>query len=112
MPNNLPPPAMPQQSPFAVQSSPSLMPLGPAMQHPNTPPGGSSLHAPQYPQMSHGGQANQSMGMTPYPQASVSQMQSHAPARPASSAKWIWWVIGLLALGATAGAVLAYVMRA
>jgi serine/threonine-protein kinase len=29
----------------------------------------------------------------------------------ASSARWIWWVVGLLALGAVAGAVLALVMK-
>jgi hypothetical protein len=29
----------------------------------------------------------------------------------ASSKKWIWWVVGLLALGAAAGAVLALVMN-
>ena len=49
---------------------------------------------------------------TPYPMA----MQA-TPAAPAayvaapSSTRWIWWVIGLLALGAVAGAVLALAMK-
>ena len=34
-----------------------------------------------------------------------------APVAPGSSNRWIWWVVGLLALGAAAGAVLALVMR-
>ena len=52
--------------------------------------------------------------MTPYPQASAAQIQGHAqrshPKAPGSS-KWMWWVVGLLVLGAAAGAVLALVMR-
>jgi hypothetical protein len=31
--------------------------------------------------------------------------------QPQSSSKWVWWVVGLLVLGAAAGAVLALVMR-
>ncbi len=62
----------------------------------------------------------------PQPQQSVPQLQvqyqsaavaqSMAPVAPAalvqqpSSKKWIWWVVGLLALGAAAGAILALVM--
>ncbi|MBL9015748.1 MAG: hypothetical protein JNL83_16305, partial [Myxococcales bacterium] len=51
-----------------------------------------------------------------YPQASVSQIHQHGgavahpPAAKASN-KWVWWVVGLLALGATVGAVLALVLR-
>ncbi len=100
---NMPPPAMPQQSPFAAQSSPQMQPF-----HGNTPSGHDQRPLPpqQYPQT---GTAPVGAG---YPQASLSQMQSHAP-RPSagSSSKWIWWVLALLALGAGAGAVLAIVMR-
>ena len=45
--------------------------------------------------------------MNPYPQP---QSYGGMPQAPPSSMRWIWWVIGLLALGATAGAVLALVM--
>jgi hypothetical protein len=81
--------------------------------HGNTPSGDMRPLPPQqYPQM--GG--SQVGGPAPvgasYPQASLSQLQSHG-ARPASgsSSRWIWWVLALLALGAGAGAVLAIVMR-
>jgi serine/threonine protein kinase len=50
-----------------------------------------------------------------YPQAPVAQQQMYAPhgsvAMEKKSSKLIWWVVGLLALGAAAGAVLALVMR-
>jgi len=101
-PPNTPPPAMPQQSPFAMQSSPNLQ----AFNHMNP---GHEHAPPSYPQ---------SMGPGPqgasYPQASQLQMPSHGAPMPRaapSSSKWVWWVIGLLVLGAGAGAVLAFVMR-
>jgi tRNA A-37 threonylcarbamoyl transferase component Bud32 len=50
------------------------------------------------------------MAPIPYPQASMSQLQAHAP-QPARNVTWMWWVLGLLALGAAAGAVLALVLR-
>jgi serine/threonine protein kinase len=50
-----------------------------------------------------------------YPQAPVAQQQMYAPhgsvAMEKKSPKLIWWIVGLLALGAAAGAVLALVMR-
>jgi hypothetical protein len=50
-----------------------------------------------------------------YPQAPVAQQQMYAPhgsvAMEQKSSKLIWWIVGLLALGAAAGAVLALVMR-
>ncbi|MGE0550045.1 MAG: protein kinase [Kofleriaceae bacterium] len=47
-----------------------------------------------------------------YPQASPTQLHAHqTQTRPRSNARWVWWIIGLLALGAAAGAVLALVMR-
>ena len=46
----------------------------------------------------------------PSPAASAPAQMSYA--QPAgSSARWIWWVVGLLALGAVAGAVLALMMK-
>ena len=51
----------------------------------------------------------------PPQQAPQQQMQMQPPAaaiapRAAGSKRWIWWVVGLLALGAAAGAILALVM--
>jgi serine/threonine-protein kinase len=49
-----------------------------------------------------------------YPTAGASGAALGAPLpydRPASATRWVWWVVGLLALGAVAGAVLALVMR-
>jgi hypothetical protein len=87
-----------QPSPFAVQSSPQLQPLGASST--NMPQYGAQ---PQYPVVQQ--------GMMPmYPQASQLQLQQHGGAGK-GSVKWIWWVVGLLALGAAAGAVLALVMR-
>ncbi len=92
-----------QQAPFAHQGSssngqplPQGGPMGVGPQAVGYPmvqggaghPGASMAHAP----MQH--------GHNPYAQ----------PA-PASSMKWIWWVVGLLVLGAAAGAVLAIVMK-
>jgi serine/threonine-protein kinase len=107
---NMPPPPMPLGSPFAVQSSPHGQPF-----HTNTPSGEVPPFQPQQHPYSAPMPMNSAMGpgmgQAPlYPQASVSQLQSHAP-RASGSSKWIWWVLALLALGAGAGAVLAIVMR-
>ncbi|MDQ3369934.1 MAG: serine/threonine protein kinase [Myxococcota bacterium] len=45
----------------------------------------------------------------PY-QQQQQQLATHAP-HQVSSFKWIWWIVALLALGAAAGAVLAFAMR-
>jgi serine/threonine protein kinase len=92
-------PGQMQQSPFAVQSSPQLQPLGGSMS------GMPAYGQPQYP--SAQGMMNNNAPM--YPQASHAQLQQHGAGK--GSVKWIWWVVGLLALGAAAGAVLALVMR-
>jgi hypothetical protein len=44
-----------------------------------------------------------------YPQAPA----GYAPVqqRASSPTKWVWWIVGLLALGAAAGAILALAMR-
>ena len=124
---NLPPPPMPmqQQPQHSMSGLPGMSPHNPAM----------SGHMPQHQQNnmgsmgghmgSMGGQNNQGYPQAPmanigsgvsqspaYPHASVSALQTHGtmPMAPASS-RWLWWVIGLLALGAAAGAVLALVMR-
>jgi len=72
---------------------------------PQSQPGMQQLQTP-YPMMQPQ-QMSMGMGASPmtYPQAPPMYPPSQ------SSSKWIWWVIGLLALGAIAGAVLALVMR-
>ena len=100
----MPPPAQP--SPFAVQSSPQLQPLNAGMS--GAMPYGAQPQ-PQYPVVQNP-QAMMNSGVPMYPQASQAQLQQHGGA-PTASVKWIWWVVGLLALGAAAGAVLALVMR-
>ncbi|CAN5915491.1 hypothetical protein BH11MYX3_BH11MYX3_35540 [soil metagenome] len=112
---NLPPPPMPPHHMHAGASgsTPGLPGMGPApmqmqpQMHPQMPQNGGY---PQQPMASIGSAGSQG-SMTPYPQASVSQLQQLAPTQQAASSKWLWWVIGLLALGAVAGAVLALVMR-
>jgi hypothetical protein len=91
-----------------MSSNPQLRPQTPAGELSMAPPSN-----PGYPmaQMSSMGSG---VSPAPYPQASVSQFQQHAPGThptAPSSSRWVWWVVGLLALGAAAGAVLALVMR-
>jgi serine/threonine-protein kinase len=104
---NLAPPAMP--GPSHQQSQPTA-PHGPY----STPARGvpmapvPALGPATYPQP----QMSANLPMT-YPQAAPYQQQLVA-ARPQAgggSNKIIWWVVGLLALGAAAGAILALVMR-
>ncbi len=127
---NLPPPPMPhQQQPqqHSMSGLPGMSQHNPAMSG-NMPQHQQNNMGSMGGQMgSMGGQNNQGYPQAPmanigsgvshsppYPQASVSQLQSHGqahPMAPVSSSKWLWWVVGLLALGAAAGAVLALVMR-
>ena len=84
----------PGQAPFSNQgSSPNAVPYG---GHP-----GSAMAPPQqgYGQMH-----------TPAAQMPGHQLQLSTDTAM-SSKKWIWWVLGLLALGAAAGAVLAFVVK-
>jgi serine/threonine-protein kinase len=104
----------PAASPFAGQSSPSIQPMNAGMSNVGMPNAGMS-NAGMTPMPQNYGYQQQQMGpnsglgqSAPYPQASVSQISQH---RAPSNNKWIWWVVGLLALGAAAGAVLALVMR-
>jgi serine/threonine protein kinase len=104
------PPAMPER----MLTPQSLQPLGP-MPTPNpipqsqlrgqTPGFGAPMDPP-----AHGPNGSQAMMQPPlvYPQAPP--MYAHPPART-SSTKWLWWIVGLLALGAAAGAILALAMR-
>ncbi|MBS1122970.1 MAG: serine/threonine protein kinase [Deltaproteobacteria bacterium] len=95
-------PAMGQRSsppqPGGMQP-PSLAPIGAprAQSYPQAANGmqGSGIANPQHPS---------------YPQVAPPQRQL-APRAQAGSIKWIWWVVGLLALGAVAGAVLAFALR-
>ncbi|HEY4178901.1 MAG TPA: serine/threonine-protein kinase [Kofleriaceae bacterium] len=99
----------PNLSPFAGQSSPSIQPMNAGMSNAGMSNAGMQQNYGQPYQQQQQPMMNNGPGHgAPYPQASVSQMQTH---RPVSSKKWIWWVVGLLALGAAAGAVLALVMR-
>jgi eukaryotic-like serine/threonine-protein kinase len=106
-PMNLPPPpAMPPGMAPGLSGMPGMgMAPGRGVStpglHPTTP---SSLPPMQsgYPQLGAPAGSNASQ---PFPQ----HLALAAPAR--GSLKWIWWIIGLLALGAVAGAVLALVMK-
>ncbi|MBA3462597.1 MAG: protein kinase [Deltaproteobacteria bacterium] len=124
---NLPPPPMPQQQ--QPQSQPGLPGMSPQMSghmqqhsHNQGPMMGGPMTDQPYlatPQPGFGQPMSMGSGVSPqsnpqYPQASVSQLHQHVPQvqmQPQSSSRWIWWVVGLLALGAAAGAVLALVMR-
>ena len=61
--------------------------------------------SPSYPMMPRAGSP------PAYPVAKQGYPATSPVRRRRSSAKWLWWVIGLLALGAAAGAVLALVTR-
>ncbi|MDQ3341549.1 MAG: protein kinase [Myxococcota bacterium] len=107
MPQHIAPPSMPHQARAAHPTSPD----GPHA----TPAGGIPIHASpvaaagppsKYPTPPHLVPAN--VPMT-YPQAAPYQQQL-AP-RVSSGNKIVWWIIGLLAFGAAAGAILALLMR-
>jgi serine/threonine-protein kinase len=102
------PPAMPpgfNSAPMSQGPSGSggLQPQQPApmQMRIGTPGHGAPLLQQQPPQ-----QLAPMMPQTPYPMAAPAAYVA-AP----SSTRWIWWVIGLLALGALAGAVLALAMK-
>ncbi|MDX2087718.1 MAG: serine/threonine-protein kinase [Kofleriaceae bacterium] len=115
----------PAQSPFAVQSSPNIAPLdaGASMQYAPPNRAQTPYPVPSAPQPT----PTPTPAPTPYPmqpmqpmqgmqpQASVANMHAQPPVPaapvPASSSKWIWWVVALLVLGAGAGAVLALIMK-
>jgi eukaryotic-like serine/threonine-protein kinase len=109
------PPAMPQSQqsdprmPQPQQRPMALTPM-PMASRAATPSAGSAMA--QRPQM---------IPPTPYPMAisQPPQMMTYPQAPPhlytspvkTSTSKWIWWIVGLLALGAIVGAVLALALR-
>ncbi len=108
-PPPLSPPAMPTppppMQPQSMQSSPAMAQMQSMNQMGQvpTPPPNMRMATPQP-------GANQSYPMMGSPMQSYPPYQGGsqiAMPRPAGSARWVWWVIGLLVLGAAAGAVLA-----
>jgi hypothetical protein len=102
---------MPQMAPPPMPVSPQ--PLGVHLSTPSR--GAPQIQAPiPYPQPQPQNAIDRVAPMS-YPQAPVAQQQMYAPhgsmAVEKKSSKLIWWIVGLLALGAAAGAVLALVMR-
>jgi serine/threonine-protein kinase len=96
------PPAMPAPAPLDVRVA-SPLPMAPP-HHAPTP----GFGAPQVPQPYPMGAMMAPAPLT-YPQAPA----GYAPVqqRASSPTKWVWWIVGLLALGAAAGAILALAMR-
>jgi hypothetical protein len=105
---------MPYMAPPAMPQPPMPMPMAltpmPMASRVATPSAGSAMA--QRPQM---------IPPTPYPMAisQPPQMMTYPQAPPhlysappkASTTKWVWWIVGLLALGAIVGAVLALALR-
>jgi serine/threonine protein kinase len=103
-PYNAPPP-MPAPAPVDGRIA-SPPPMAPA--HAPTP----GFGAPQIPQQPYPMPVG-AMAMAPAPLTYPQAPQGYAPMqqRAGSTTKWVWWIVGLLALGAAAGAVLALAMR-
>ncbi len=117
------PPAMPANAQAMRQSAPPgvMQPMPPAMQtplpqppqQPYTPTPSPMMMPPPvqtpYPPNTYGAP----MHVHPGPaQAQAMPQQASMPRAPQRSPmRWIWWVVGLLALGAAAGAVLALAMH-
>jgi serine/threonine protein kinase len=119
-----PPDVEPRHVPPMPLGTAPVAPMGTPMHHvapggmhhrAPTPPVGAPIMQPQplppsYPQIAHNMQGS---GPTPmaYPQAAPYQQQlaPRAPARSGTT-RWVWWLIGLLALGAAAGAAIALLM--
>ena len=99
---NLPPPPMPV-APQAMEPM-AVAPLGSRV---STPTHGAPQLIPQspYPMMAPAAMPPPMMG---YPQAPPNV---HGAAAQPRSSKWVWWIVGLLVLGAAVGAVLALAMR-
>jgi eukaryotic-like serine/threonine-protein kinase len=123
-----PPPMNPPSMPAVqvLQNGPPQQPAGmssqPGHMRHATPEHGAPVGQMQtpYPLMPHGMQGSgpnhnaMPMQHSGYPSANPYQQQQYVQlptAASSSSAKWIWWVVGLLALGAAAGAVLAFALR-
>jgi serine/threonine protein kinase len=100
------PPKMPP--PQVVVAPPAGPPVNPVPLDVRIQGGGPPQHG--YPQAQSNHAVDHVGPIMTYPQAQPNPMYPSAPQAGASS-KWVWWVVGLLALGAAAGAVLALVMR-
>jgi hypothetical protein len=111
------PPPLPQGNP-AAQSSSGMMRMGPAQGAQPAQPARMQTpvphHMPQSPPPQQYPMATNAPPMSSqgamHPQASIPPLQTHTT-RGGGSAKWLWWVVALLALGAATGAVLALVLR-
>jgi len=122
-PGSLPPPPLPLPAPALTPHPPPQMRLAPppgasmqmgptgqlgpsgAMQSAGGP--GSGGMAP----MGGYGMPGPGLGPASTPQGMAYPTYPQAQRQQSSSSKWIWWVVGLLALGAATGAVLAVVLR-
>ena len=109
LPHNLPPPAMPNGAPPSVRNQQpgggGAMHYNQAQSSPNFPPMPSPYPQPM-PMMGSGATA------MPHAHAHPPQPLAVVPPRRSSSkSKWIWWVVGLLALGAVVGAIAALVFN-
>ncbi len=109
----LAPPPMPMG---ASPGSAGMMPMGaPHLAFPDQvqPPISDVPHVPTAYPLQPAMQGSGPTSAPTYPHASLSQLQTYVshPGQRGLSARWIWWVLGLLALGAAAGAVLATVMK-
>jgi len=115
MPQMAPPP-MPGQMGMGMQQ---LGQMGHGMGNPAplgvriaTPGGGTPVAQQHYPQAQPNHAVDHVGPLMSYPQSQPGYAPGAATEiNPASSRRWIWWVVGLLALGAAAGAVLALVMK-
>ncbi len=103
-PPPMPAPAYRQSSPVPPISTPVASPPPNQMQLP-TPGQG----VPQLPMNIPASAPGYPSSLAQYPSAMPGY--ATAPVRRAASLRWIWWVVGLLALGAAAGAVLALLTR-
>jgi serine/threonine-protein kinase len=115
------PPAMPvtptPQPPPMQNGPPGITSVGP-VNHPHvrtqTPPAGVPLLAQSYPQLPHAMQgssphhnAGSLYGSQPGHMPSPIPGSAYPMAPRASSKKWLWWVVGFIALGSAIGAVVA-----
>ena len=108
MPQMAPPP-LPPHAPMPMPMPGQSMGMAPMSARPGTP----QPIAPMYPQAAPN-HAIDHVGAVQYPQASPNMYPagvSTTDVVKTPSRAWLWWVIGLLALGAVAGAVLALVMN-
>jgi serine/threonine-protein kinase len=104
---------MPMGSPMGSMSNMGAQGPAPMGMRISTPGGGTPVH--QYPQAPPNHAVDNVGPLMTYPQAQPGMYphggKTDVSPTTRSSKTWIWWVVGLLALGAAAGAVLALVMN-